>query len=144
MDIKEWEKKWDEVARLRIDRKEYTTTHYYKNGKKIATVNGGDTVEIFEMHVFSEFDPSIINREFLDSFTKVKETIEDNEGLNKARKEATGKLEQFWNDFKNALFEYHGIENHPKREKFFQILRSNSKTPYEIFGEAEEWVGLIK
>lgn len=124
-------------------RKFLTKTHYYKDGKLLATINNGGDIELLEILKFIG-DTALIDEAFMNSFTKIKEDVFDEVAFREARKDAIKQYENFWIEFKKALFEYHGIAEHPKRELFFQILRANKDTPEEIFSLAEDWADLLK
>jgi hypothetical protein len=145
MNIQEWENKLKTLPHRRLERDEYTVFHVFKNGEKIATITGQGLTGEKKVEYFGVYQ-NPINRVSVEALLKhnTVEKIFDEEQFKAARANAVSAVNKFWDEFKKALFEYHGIQNHPKREKFFEILRATKHTPYEIFGEAEEWVDLLK
>lgn len=101
----------------RIDRKEFMTTYHYKNGERIPEAVPGS----------------------------VKEEAFDEEAFLGARKTASEKFNKFWDEFKQALFEYHGLENHPKKDKLIDYLRiEHGRDLEQIIYHAEEIADLMK
>lgn len=143
MNSNEWRERQSKLPG-RISRSNFAKTHYYKNGALVATLSRDGDVEIPNINLFPTDDIAIIDKEFLDSFTKVREEIFDEEGFKAARNAAQNQFVLFMEEFKQALFEYHEISGNPKRELFFSILRSQTKDVGEMIGIAEEWVDLIK
>lgn len=143
MNTQEWRERQNKLPG-RISRSSFVKTHYYKNGSLFATINCDGDIEIPNISLLPIRDSIIIDKEFLDSFTKAKEEIFDEEGFKAARNAAQNQFVLFMEEFKQALFEYHEISGNPKRELFFSILQSQTKDVGEMFGIAEEWVDLIK
>jgi len=145
MNGKEWDKIWRETPHHYVDRDDYTISHVYTGGEKVATITGQGLVGEKKVEYFGIYnDPS--KRVSLETMLKqhtVEKTFREEQFI-AAREKATQVVKQFWDEFKNALFEYHNIQDHPKREKFFEILRSNNSAPSEIIGESEDWVELLK
>lgn len=145
MDTKEWDKKWNETPRRRIERDEFTIFHVFKDGEKIATVTGKGLAGERKVEYFGAYkSPS--KQYSVETMMKLYtvEKIFHEEQFKAARANATKAVKEFWDQFKNALFEYFGIQDHPKRERFFEILLNQKRSPYEIVGEAEEWIDLLK
>jgi hypothetical protein len=144
MDIKNWEEKYKAVS-SRIEREDYTIVYVYKHGQKVATVTGKGFSGERKVEFFGEYKSpgKQFNVETMRKLFVVEEDFKE-DLLKAAREKRMKDRNEFWSEFKQALFEYHGIQNHPKREKFFEILRSNKGSPSAIYGEAEEWVDLLK
>lgn len=143
MDTKQWRERQNKLPG-RISRSNFAKTHYYKNGALVATLSRDGDVEIPNINLFPTDDIAIIDKEFLDSFTKIREEVVDETAFLNARAKAQEEYNTFIQDFKETLFEYHGISDNPKREMFFQKLQAQTKDVGEMIGTAEEWVDLIK
>lgn len=143
MNTKEWRERQNKLSG-HIVRSSFAKTNYYKNGALIAIITRDGEVEIPNINLFPTDDIAIIDKEFLDSFTKVREEIIDESDFLNARAKAQEEHNTFIQDFKQALFEYHYISDHPKRELFFQKLQSQTKDVGEMIELAEEWIDLIK
>lgn len=138
MNSQTWEEKINNLPG-RIERKNHTYTHYYKNGEKIATINPNGKIVYFGQYAGSDMTEADLN-----TYAGTKETVLDETKFLQARAKAQEERNKFWNDFKNELLSYHGIENHPKAEKFFEILRNtNGDDISGMIGDAEEWADLL-
>lgn len=146
MDEKYWTERFDKLQG-RIEREHHTVFFVFKDGEKIAKVTGKAKTETGQK-IVEYFGAYFPNKDRVPVETLMKlysvEKQFDEDSFNAARIVAREKWNIFWDEFKNTLFEYHDIIQHPKREKFFEILRSNKTTPGEVIGEAEEWVELLK
>jgi hypothetical protein len=144
MNSKEWRERQNKLPG-RVDRSDFKKTNYYKEGKLIATDELNGQINIPDMKVFPVQETTFfIDKAFLDSFTNIKEELFDEEAFKAARVAAVVQRVSFMDEFKQTLFEYHGISNHPKKELFFNILLSQTKDVGEMIGIAEEWVELLK
>lgn len=143
MNSNEWRERQSKLPG-RVERSNFMTRHFYKEGKLLATIHHTGQIELHAIKEIDNFNPTQIDEHFLHKYTGVVEKVEDTVAFTAARQAAMAERKQFWDDFKQDLFEYHGISDNPKRELFFNILQSQTKDIGEMIGTAEEWVDLLK
>lgn len=125
MNIQEWE---DRKAKLpgKVSRKDFVKTHYYKNGKLIATLHPNGNIECPDPVSITQ-DTALIDEEFLNSFTKIKEEIVDELGFTHERTLAQSKQQAFDNEFRAAVMKELGIKpDHPKLHRLWEMAMDNT------------------
>lgn len=125
MDIKQWEERKAAVP-TRFERKNFTTTHYYKNGELLATLYPNGDIAMLGIQKIDNYNMAQIDEEFLNSFTKVKEEIFDELAFVHARTLAQSKRQSFDSEFKAAVFKELNIDpQHPKASKLWEKAMEN-------------------
>ena len=127
MDFKTWEDR-KAVIPTQIDRKNFITTHYYKNGELLATLHPGGDIEMLSIQKIDNYNPMQIDEEFLNSFTKIKE--ENFDEVNYLRVVANNKeiRRSFDNDFKTAVMQELDIRpDHPKAHRLWEMEMDNTR-----------------
>jgi len=112
------------------NKKNLTTTWYYRHGKVIAMQQGTNPMEYY----IEDFDLTKCAR---DDYT-------DHNQYTILMEQFREKRRQIRNRFRQALFEYLGIENHPKRDTLYDMAEDRSTGSYNsIMETAEELVELL-
>lgn len=125
MDFKNWETRKAQLPG-RIDRKNFTKTHYYKDGRLLATVHSSGRVELVEIHKLI-VDATSVDEGFLKSFTNIKEEIFDELGYVNAQTQTQMKRQLFDKEFRKAAMEKLDIRpDHPKRAILWEMAEQNT------------------
>lgn len=146
MDFKYWNDLFDQLPST-VQKKDHTTTFYYKDGQTIARVDSDATVVVLNKKAL-EINGSFVNitKQFLDSANLVKEEVLDRDSLVAARFAAVQKRNEFFNNFKKAVFEELNISlDHPKAETLWDLALMNGQRHGlgRIFEEVEEMSQLL-
>jgi len=136
-------KNWVEMYRRlvgRIERDTHMMSHWYKSGEKIATMMPNGKIVFFGEYVGSD-----MTKDDLNIYASIKEKSFNEKSFNEAQAKATEARNKFWDEFKRELLQWHGIQNHPKADKFWDILRNNNGDDIQaLIGDAEKWAESLK
>jgi hypothetical protein len=132
-DIEKFQKEYSELKHPQ--KKDFTTTFYYHNGKCIA-IDRNNEFDVLD----DQYTPSFIAE------VAVKEKIVDGDAYKRAMQEYRVKEGAIYTNFKFALYEDLGISRNSKREKLFAKAwdRGHSSGFYEVYNTALDLVDLIE
>jgi len=117
---------YSQPALKRPKRSEFTITHYYKNGKCIASLTGVHAI------------PAEAGKDC------VKENVEDSAGYRAARDRYDALYTELRKEFEDDLFNDLGISDHPKRHKLLSIAQEMGNGYEEIYNVAHTISELLR
>lgn len=122
MDFTKWEKRAVKLPNLAFPKMNQTTTHFYKDGKLIATIKPSGVIVIPDEAEFAGIDVASIDRNYLNRYTIAREDIVK-EGILEA---ARATRDKFYKELKETMLEDIGIPlNHPKADLLWEMARNS-------------------
>lgn len=144
--VNEWIEKQKAISKLPT-RENFTVTHYFKDGVKVATYNGflpkGKRVQFF-----GEYSPKVkhLRAESLPNIFKDSTTEFDEKAFVEVEQITKEIKQSFEVEFQEALLAHHQVKvSKEKQALFFELISTfHTQNISLIVKDVEKWINLIK